>query len=179
MPKLKENVPKGCPLSTREWQVVQGLSEGRQSGEIALELGVSDKTVRSTLSNAYGKLGVRTAPQAVACAAVAGWLEAVDTAWVDESLTPAQRLMVDAFDELLAGAAGAKGKMSHHLVSLAIEQGVPTPRGDRRKVDGPSEAELLASDEKIALARQAHADGLVSERELEVLLERALAGGLP
>lgn len=47
------------PLSPREREVVRGLLEGKRSKEIAIELGVSEKTVGTHRSRAFQKLAVR------------------------------------------------------------------------------------------------------------------------
>ncbi len=46
------------PLSERERQVLRLAGEGRSSGEIAVQLNLSQGTVRNYLSEAIGKLGV-------------------------------------------------------------------------------------------------------------------------
>ena len=63
-----------CPLSSRELEVVRGLSEGKVYKQIALELGISVSTVRNHLHRAYGKLDTADRAQAVLVAAESGWL---------------------------------------------------------------------------------------------------------
>lgn len=46
----------GSPLSTREWQVVALLAEGRETTEVAARLSVSPATVRSHRARARRKL---------------------------------------------------------------------------------------------------------------------------
>ena len=55
-------------LSSREREVLALLAQGRSNGEIASELFISENTVRNHLANAYAKIGVRTAREAVAWA---------------------------------------------------------------------------------------------------------------
>ncbi len=64
----------GCPLSSREVQVLQGLAQGRVYKQIASELGLSTSTVRSHLHNIYGKLGAGDRAQAVLIASEHGWI---------------------------------------------------------------------------------------------------------
>jgi DNA-binding NarL/FixJ family response regulator len=45
-------------LTDREWEVLQLLSEGRRTGEMATSLGISDVTVRRHISALVAKLGV-------------------------------------------------------------------------------------------------------------------------
>jgi DNA-binding NarL/FixJ family response regulator len=51
-----KKVHSGPPLSTREWQVVALLAEGRQTTEVAARLSVSPATVRSHRARARRKL---------------------------------------------------------------------------------------------------------------------------
>lgn len=53
-------------LSLQEKRVLAGVSEGWTNKEIALELNLSDKTVKNYLSNAMDKLGVHRRAQAAA-----------------------------------------------------------------------------------------------------------------
>jgi DNA-binding NarL/FixJ family response regulator len=46
-------------LTRREWDVVNAISRGLRSREIALELGISPKTVKSHLSNIFAKTQVK------------------------------------------------------------------------------------------------------------------------
>lgn len=52
-------------LSPRELQVLQGLADGKNSGEIAAELYVAQSTVKTFLKRLYEKFGVRNAAHAV------------------------------------------------------------------------------------------------------------------
>ena len=53
-------------LSEREREVLGLLAQGRSNGEIASALYISENTVRNHLANAYAKIGVSTAREAVA-----------------------------------------------------------------------------------------------------------------
>lgn len=60
------------PLTTRELEVVQLLSDGLTNKEIAQRLGISDHTVKFHLNGIMGKLGVDTRTEAVVHAARLG-----------------------------------------------------------------------------------------------------------
>jgi putative nucleotidyltransferase with HDIG domain len=68
----RQNDP--CPMSTREVEVLRGLSQGKVYKQIAAELGLSTSTVRTHLHNVYGKLGAMDRAQAVLIATERGWL---------------------------------------------------------------------------------------------------------
>ena len=59
-------VPKTDALSTQEQRVLALVVEGKTNKEIAATLGLSDKTVKNYLSNAFQKLGVSRRAQAAA-----------------------------------------------------------------------------------------------------------------
>ncbi|WP_051325022.1 HDOD domain-containing protein [Candidatus Solirubrobacter pratensis] len=63
-----------CPLSERELRVVRGLRAGKGGKQIALELGISESTVRSHLHRIYRRLGVADRAQAVLAASARGWV---------------------------------------------------------------------------------------------------------
>ncbi len=52
-------------LTRRECEILSGLSEGRSTTELALELGISPLTVQSHVKNILAKLGVHTKVEAV------------------------------------------------------------------------------------------------------------------
>jgi DNA-binding NarL/FixJ family response regulator len=70
-----EPAPEPTP---REVQVVRALAQGHTYREIAEELGLSLHTVDFHLRNAYGKLSVTSAAEAVLAAQRAGWLDSSD-----------------------------------------------------------------------------------------------------
>jgi two-component system response regulator DesR len=62
------------PLTDRERQILQRAGEGRSSGEIAVELRLSEGTVRNYLSEAIAKLGASNRVDAARIARGKGWL---------------------------------------------------------------------------------------------------------
>jgi two-component system, NarL family, response regulator DesR len=62
------------PLTDRERQVLRLAGEGRTSAEIALELNLSEGTVRNYLSEAISKLGANNRVDAARLARARGWL---------------------------------------------------------------------------------------------------------
>ena len=62
------------PLTDRERQVLRLAGEGLSSGEIALQLNLSEGTVRNYLSEAISKLGAGNRVQAARIARAKGWL---------------------------------------------------------------------------------------------------------
>lgn len=62
------------PLTDRERQVLRLAGEGRPSGNIAEELGLSEGTVRNYLSEAMSKLGAGNRVEAARIARTKGWL---------------------------------------------------------------------------------------------------------
>lgn len=57
--------PVRTSLTQREWEVLDLLGEGRTTGEIAKQLGMSLATVRSHVKHLLGKLGVHSRDEAV------------------------------------------------------------------------------------------------------------------
>ena len=62
------------PLTDRERQVLRMAGEGKPSGDIAGELGLSEGTVRNYLSEAINKLGAGNRIEAARIARTKGWL---------------------------------------------------------------------------------------------------------
>jgi two-component system, NarL family, response regulator YdfI len=56
------------PISEKERIVLQAISRGYRSKEIAADMGISERTVKAHLTNIYNKLGVDSRSQAVAVA---------------------------------------------------------------------------------------------------------------
>jgi NarL family two-component system response regulator YdfI len=64
-------------LSEREVEVLQAVARGERSKEIALRLGITERTVKAHLASVYNKLGVDSRAAAIAIAAQKGWLKPV------------------------------------------------------------------------------------------------------
>lgn len=62
------------PLTDRERQILQRASDGKSTGEVARELGLSEGTVRNYLSESIAKLGVSNRIEAARLARSKGWL---------------------------------------------------------------------------------------------------------
>jgi two-component system, NarL family, response regulator DesR len=62
------------PLTDRERQVLRLAGEGKASGDIAGDLGLSEGTVRNYLSEAISKLGAANRVEAARIARTKGWL---------------------------------------------------------------------------------------------------------
>jgi DNA-binding CsgD family transcriptional regulator len=124
----------GCPLSAREFEVLRLMAlEGLQTEGIAQRLGVTASTVRQHCQNAYRRLGVTHAVQALVVCFNAGWIDPVQTRIQDPlrfsddekwEPTPAQRVYLDAFDDHLRAGdderalLAAKRKTDAALVAL-------------------------------------------------------------
>ena len=61
-------------LTDRELEVLQAVARGERSKEIALQLGISERTVKAHLASIYNKLGVDSRAAAIAVAAQLGLL---------------------------------------------------------------------------------------------------------
>ena len=62
------------PLTDRERQVLRLAGDGKASGDIASELGLSEGTVRNYLSEAISKIGAANRVEAARIARTKGWL---------------------------------------------------------------------------------------------------------
>lgn len=58
-------IPLPADLSERELQILHLLAQGLQNKEIGSQLGISEKTVRNTLSTTYRKLGICSRTEAM------------------------------------------------------------------------------------------------------------------
>ena len=67
--------PAGSDLTEREMEVLRGVAEGERSKEIALRLGISERTVKAHLASIYNRLGVDSRAAAIAVAAQRGILK--------------------------------------------------------------------------------------------------------
>ena len=64
--RLREHLEAKTSLSKQEYRVLALVVDGKTNREIGVELGLSEKTVRNYLSNAFQKLGVTRRSQAAA-----------------------------------------------------------------------------------------------------------------
>ncbi len=62
-------------LSEREMEVLAAVARGDRSKEIAVSLGITERTVKAHLASIYNKLGVDSRAAAIAIAAQKGWLK--------------------------------------------------------------------------------------------------------
>ena len=70
MTKSEESIS----LTDRELEVLQSVAHGERSKEIAVQLGISERTVKAHLASIYNKLGVDSRAAAIAIAAQMGLL---------------------------------------------------------------------------------------------------------
>lgn len=61
-------------LTERELEVLRAVAQGERSKEIAVRLGISERTVKAHLTSIYGRLGVDSRAAAIAVAAQKGLL---------------------------------------------------------------------------------------------------------
>ena len=72
--KLKIESKEPVNLTDRELEVLTSVARGERSKEIAIQLGISERTVKAHLASIYGKLGVDSRAAAIAVAAQKGIL---------------------------------------------------------------------------------------------------------
>jgi DNA-binding NarL/FixJ family response regulator len=70
--EVADSSPLPDPLTGREIEVLQRMAQGRANKQIALELGISEHTVKFHLSSLYAKLGVTSRTEAVRAGARRG-----------------------------------------------------------------------------------------------------------
>lgn len=68
----------GLELTAREHEILAAVARGERSKEVALHLGISERTVKAHLASIYNKLGVDSRAAAIAAAAQRGWLRIDD-----------------------------------------------------------------------------------------------------
>ena len=71
---LKSESNEPVNLTDRELEVLKSVARGERSKEIAIQLGISERTVKAHLANIYEKLGVDSRAAAIAVAAQKGLL---------------------------------------------------------------------------------------------------------
>ena len=62
------------PLTERELQTLRAVANGKTNKGAALQMGISERTVKAHLTSVYNKLGVDSRAAAIAIAAQEGWL---------------------------------------------------------------------------------------------------------
>ena len=67
--------PDDVHLTDIEREVLRGVCQGLRNKEIAVQLGVSVRTVEGHLESIFGRLGLRTRTEAAMYAATHGWLQ--------------------------------------------------------------------------------------------------------
>ena len=70
----RPSTTKENPLTDRELQTLQAVAAGETNKGIALQLGITERTVKAHLTSVYNKLGVDSRAAAIAVAAQNGWL---------------------------------------------------------------------------------------------------------
>ncbi len=73
-PENPSSTPQAPALTEREYQVLQEAAQGKRSKEIALDLSISERTVKAHLTSIYNKFGVDSRAAAIAVAARRGLL---------------------------------------------------------------------------------------------------------
>jgi len=74
-PARKAESSSKVTLTERELEVLQAVARGERSKEIALALGISERTVKAHIASIFARLGVDNRAAAIAEAAKRGWLE--------------------------------------------------------------------------------------------------------
>ncbi len=74
---LSSVITEGPSLSERELEVLRAVARGDRSKEIAIQLGITERTVKAHLSNIYAKLGVDSRAAAITIASQRRLLEDV------------------------------------------------------------------------------------------------------
>jgi two-component system, NarL family, response regulator YdfI len=65
----------GTSLTGRELEVLRAVAQGERSKEIALQLGISERTVKAHLASIYNRLGVDNRAAAIAAASRLGLID--------------------------------------------------------------------------------------------------------
>lgn len=152
----REAVPPGCPLTPREYEVVGLLASGLTGKQIALQLGTTDSTIRTTLNAAYRRLGVVDRAQAVIACERAGWLgspaishsreitlleeiKRVLGEYVTEirrahrhRVTAAQLIYLEAFDQYLRQPGAGADEELTAAFRVVMDEAAVSPAGRQR-----------------------------------------------
>lgn len=70
--------PSSAPLSPREFEILDGIGQGRTNKQVAHALSISEYTVKDHMSSIMRKLAVNDRTQAVVYALRQGWLSIKD-----------------------------------------------------------------------------------------------------
>lgn len=117
-------VPYGCPLSPREFEVVQGLADGKTYQAIGLSLGINESTVRSLAHRGFMRIDVTDRAQAVIKCWQYGWIKIGGVAPVnmgdeppDPEVTPEMRVYLVAFMRWLKDPSDINHIMRRHALT--------------------------------------------------------------
>lgn len=77
-PKTVEPTAGSTPLTGREQEVLLAVARGERSKEIALKLGISERTVKAHIASIFARLGVDSRAAAIVAAVRLGWLNPDD-----------------------------------------------------------------------------------------------------
>lgn len=110
-------VPPGCPLTKRQYQVLQLISEGHTRKQVAVLLGVTLSTIRIVNTRAFAALGVHSAAHAIAVMGRNGWFD-----WEEPTplaaVSPFGAAVVDAFDRWLeSGFSDQDARDAMHMAA--------------------------------------------------------------
>ena len=72
--RKRPSVTSDSPLTERELQALRAVADGKTNKGIALQMGITERTVKAHLASVYNKLGVDSRTAAIALAAQEGWL---------------------------------------------------------------------------------------------------------
>jgi two-component system, NarL family, response regulator YdfI len=70
--------PSSPGLTGRELEVLKAVAQGQRSKEIALQLGISERTVKAHLASIYNRLGVDNRAAAIAAASRLGLIDGLE-----------------------------------------------------------------------------------------------------
>ncbi len=73
--EFAEKIKRKVKLTQKELTILQAVSQGLTSKEIANDIGIAERTVKARLTSIYNKLGVDTRAEAVAVAINEGFIQ--------------------------------------------------------------------------------------------------------
>lgn len=139
-------VPAGCPLTSRQVEIVAVIANGGNQNDAAQKFGVTPSTVHSHLSTAYRRLGVSNSAQAALRCWREGWIKLAGVSSPASMLAPdqgegrrngliirpAHQCYLWAFDAYLAARTPDEKRAARMLMDRAAgEAGIPTGRSDK------------------------------------------------